>query len=373
MIYTTVREWYFIRYKTRTPNTLYTDDRERGRKEIDQFAFHFLSWIPILSFLFLPNFRRLVFPTSCHSYTSPPVLSMDFSFSGIFLFLTFLSYLRFVSSSPSPTLCPHQSHVFRNGILSQCPLEISPIPPLEVDGNFLDRVMNSKQKAYISVLFYASWCPFSRNMHPKFEVLSSMFPQIEHLAVEQSVALPSVFSRYGIHSLPSILVVNQTSRVRYRGPKDLLSLVQFYEKTTGLQPIQYLAEDELMSLADSNKSTVQLWSGSSTKGIMKKEPYLVYTMLFLIVKVLMSIFPEVLSRLKAFWFSYVPHLNLEIFGETNQLFERVLNMIDVRRVWTKLRFCKTRNFHAGAKNARVWASSLASVSLGEPSSARSSS
>lgn len=33
--------------------------------------------------------------------------------------------------------------------------------------------------------------------------------------------------------MPSILMVNQTSRVRYYGPKDLPSLIQFYDKTTG--------------------------------------------------------------------------------------------------------------------------------------------
>jgi len=60
-----------------------------------------------------------------------------------------------------------------------------------VDGDFLDRALASKQRnAYTSVLFYASWCPFSCSMLPKFEILSSMFPQIEHLAVEQSSALP---------------------------------------------------------------------------------------------------------------------------------------------------------------------------------------
>jgi len=60
-----------------------------------------------------------------------------------------------------------------------------------VDGDFLDRALTSKQRnAYTSVLFYASWCPFSCSMLPKFEILSSMFPQIEHLAVEQSSALP---------------------------------------------------------------------------------------------------------------------------------------------------------------------------------------
>jgi hypothetical protein len=84
-------------------------------------------------------------------------------------------------------------------------------------------------------------------------------------------------------------------------------------------------------------------------------------------------FPKVLTHLKAFWVLYVPHFNLGIFGETSQLMGRILHMVDVRRIWTKLRLCKTRNFHEGAKNARVWASSLTSVSLGESSSARSSS
>ena len=59
-----------------------------------------------------------------------------------------------------------------------------------------------------------------------------MFPQIEHLAIKESSASPSLFSRYGIHNLPSILIVNQTSRMRYHGPKDLPSLIKFYRKTT---------------------------------------------------------------------------------------------------------------------------------------------
>ena len=33
--------------------------------------------------------------------------------------------------------------------------------------------------------------------------------------------------------MPAIFLVNQTSIIRYHGPKDLLSLVQFYERNTG--------------------------------------------------------------------------------------------------------------------------------------------
>ncbi|KAJ0242669.1 hypothetical protein HA466_0206110 [Hirschfeldia incana] len=68
-----------------------------------------------------------------------------------------------------------------------------------VDGDSLHRLMalNHDGNDYVSVLFYASWCPFSRVVRPKFDMLSSMFPQIKHLAVEHSQALPStsIFTR----------------------------------------------------------------------------------------------------------------------------------------------------------------------------------
>lgn len=118
---------------------------------------------------------------------------------------------------------------------------------------------------------------------------------------------------------------------------------------------------------------MQPWNGSYVKEIFTREPYLAFSILFFCLRVVLALFPGLLSQLKAFWVLYVPHLNLEIFGETSQMLGRVLNMIDVQRVWAKLKLCKIRNFREGAKSARVWASSLASVSLGETSSSGSSS
>ncbi|MFQ6661607.1 hypothetical protein Gotur_029707 [Gossypium turneri] len=293
------------------------------------------------------------------------------SFLLLLFYITAICSIRCVLGSP---ICSHEADVFIENLRFQCSPSLSPIPPLEVDGNFLDRALTSKQRnGYVSVLFYASWCPFSRRLRPKFDIIGSMFPQLEHLAVEESSASPSIFSRYGIHSLPSILIVNQTSRVQYRGPKDLPSIEQFYEKITGFEPFQYVAEHELVTSRDHNNRMKQSWNEPFSMEIVKREPYLVFSVLFLCMKLLLSIFPIVLSHLETFWVSYAPHLNLEIFGETNQLFARALHMVDVRRAWTKLRLCKTRNFHQGAESARVWASSLASVSLGKSSSGRSSS
>ncbi|XP_043691709.1 5'-adenylylsulfate reductase-like 7 [Telopea speciosissima] len=285
----------------------------------------------------------------------------------IFFCISAISTLRLASSL---SVCPPQSHLFLSNLQSQCPAVISPFSHIEVDGESLDKALSSSQKNLnTAVLFYASWCPFSRGVLPTFDALSSMFPQIRHLAVEQSSALPSLFSRYGIHSLPAIFLVNQTERVHYCGPKDLSSLIQFYTRITGIKPVGYFTVDQPSRLGG-DETLLQLWNGSSAKEILMREPYLLLAVLFLCLRAFLHFFPAMLSRFRAFWISYIPHLNLGIFGETSQLLGRALHLIDVKRVFSKLRLSKTRNFQKGAKNARVWASSLTSVSLGESSSAR---
>ncbi|KAG6603430.1 5'-adenylylsulfate reductase-like 5, partial [Cucurbita argyrosperma subsp. sororia] len=244
----------------------------------------------------------------------------------------------FVSSKSlsRSSFCPKESDFFLYGVRSQCPFSEISSSPLQVDGNYIDGTLtNYETIGYTSVLFYASWCPFSLHFRHTFEALSFIFPQIEHVLVEQSSTLPNVLSKYGIHSFPSILLVNGTSRVRYHGQKDILSLVRFYSRITGLKPIPYYSDRDLVTIESVGKPVIQ-------RQHIEDEPL-----------------------------SYIPHLNLEIFGETRQLIGRILHMLDIRRAWAKLRLYKTKNFHKGARNARVWASSLASVSLGESSSSRS--
>ncbi|KAG2335218.1 hypothetical protein Bca52824_006398 [Brassica carinata] len=266
----------------------------------------------------------------------------------------------------SVDVCDHHDEfeVFRFGIERKCPPFLYPRPPLEVDGDLLDRLMDAHNhgNAYTSILFYSSRCPFSSSVRPKFEALSSMFPHIGHLVVEQSQALPSVFSRYGIHSLPSILMVNQTLKMRYHGPKDLASLIQFYQQTTGLKPVQYVDEGEPASLDTDGNLITWLHNGSSLREIAERDPYLVLALMFLFLKLAILIFPILGARLKTLWAAHVPHLSLGILGETSQLFGRALHMIDVRRLWIKQRLTKTRDFQERAKNA------LASVSLGKSTS-----
>lgn len=112
------------------------------------------------------------------------------------------------------------------------------------------------------------------------------------------------------------------------------------------------------------------WKGASLKEILLREPYLLASVVFVMSRAFLYLFPEIASHIISIWLAYIPHLNMGIFGESRQLIGRALHLIDVKRIWSKLNVCKTRNFHKGARNARVWASSLASVSLGETSSSR---
>ncbi|CAL4944977.1 unnamed protein product [Urochloa decumbens] len=255
---------------------------------------------------------------------------------------------------------------FLDAIGSRCPfVRIEPSPPLEVSGEAIDTELNLRRRgASYSILFYAAWCPFSSKFRPIFEALSTMYPQIHHFAVEESSATP----RYGIRGFPAILLVNETTMVRYRGSKDLSSLVDFYKETTGLDPIAYL--DIVQQESAGSLRFIMLWD-RSLREMAKDEPFLLLAILFIILKVAAYFIPAVVSHLRAFLVVRVRNLNLGIRRGSNQLLDRVLNVLDVRRLWSKLRLSnKATDLRKGASNARAWASSFTSVSLGEPSSSR---
>ncbi|KAG0490910.1 hypothetical protein HPP92_007773 [Vanilla planifolia] len=283
-----------------------------------------------------------------------------------FLLLVCLALLPYCGLSAQPPLCPRSDLPgVAEYLRSQCPLWIERSLPDEVSGDTLDKELElARNGAYYAVLFYAPWCPFSRSIRPIFDLLSSMFPETQHLVVEESSAMPSVFSRYGIHSFPSILLANRTARIKYHGSKDLDSLVQFYGETTGQAPLAYFSVDQ----PKEKTNFVQPWKGP-TGEFIKTEPYLTISLLFIILRVFSYMFLKFVSQIKALWTSYARHrVNLGIFGELSQLLVRVMHVIDLKRAWSKLRLSnKKRTFHKGAKSARVWASSFTSVSLGESS------
>lgn len=110
----------------------------------------------------------------------------------------------------------------------------------------------------------------------------------------------------------------------------------------------------------------------SPRELITKEPFMVLGVLFMFLKIVLSSIPVIYAHLKALWVSHAWHLNLHVLGESSQLLVRVLHVVDVKRLWSKLKLDnKTRNLRKkGASNARAWASTLTSVSLGESSSSR---
>ncbi|XAR51762.1 hypothetical protein NMG60_11006491 [Bertholletia excelsa] len=224
------------------------------------------------------------------------------------------TYSLFMSS------CPPQFNAFICDLRFQCPRTIAVSLPVEVDGESLDKAMSSGQtKAHTAVLFYSSWCPFSTGVHIQFVVLSTMFPQIGRIMVEQSLVMPTVLSRYGIHSMPSILIVKQTARIQYHGPKDLYSFVQFYKRTTGLELVVDLTEDQGI-LPESDYKSPDPRRGNSIKQMFRGVLCLIFSVLFILARLFLYFFPKVVSRLNALQITYTPHQNVGIFRVSRQLF-----------------------------------------------------
>ncbi|KAH0466805.1 hypothetical protein IEQ34_004043 [Dendrobium chrysotoxum] len=265
--------------------------------------------------------------------------------------------------SISPSLVKHQAKEKKcrevGGKLMAGPRELFN-SVLEVNSDTLDKeLVRVEDGRFNSVLFCASWCPFSQNIRPIFDALSSMFPTTRHLTVEESSALPSAFSRYGIHSFPSIFLANRTAIIRYHGSKDLDSLVQFYRETTGQDPVVYFSEDQ----AKEKRKVVLPWR-IPAREFINNEPYLAFSILFVISRSLVYFVFKIISQLKTLWMLYARHqMKLRCFSELSEPLGRVLHVINMKKAWNKLRLSNQKiNFDKGAKSARVWASSFASLS-----------
>ncbi|KAI7728012.1 hypothetical protein M8C21_006079 [Ambrosia artemisiifolia] len=263
--------------------------------------------------------------------------SIKYSMLLMFVMLPLLSY---ASSSDS---CPVMNYPFVYDIQLQCPTVIVYSWPVEMSWESVDKVLSSNQTyAYVAILFYASWCPFSRNMRPKFDALSSMYPQIKHVTVEQS----SISPIYGLRGVPSIMIANRTTTMIFLGPKYLYLLSHFYQKATGLKPVMDLTKDPI-SFPENKSRTTE--SRNKLKNIVSTEPYLVFSLLFIFSKALLYLYPSILSDITALWHTYIPRLNLAIFGESRQLLARVLQFFDFKRVFGKQKL---------TRSARAWPSSL---------------
>ncbi|TQD97833.1 hypothetical protein C1H46_016528 [Malus baccata] len=151
-------------------------------------------------------------------------------------------WVRLVCAA-EPASCPTESVAdtifgFR---YSNCPVDgacrsVESMGVIVGDEVSLQRALNMVHKNthdYVAVLFYASWCPFSRMFKPTFSILASLYPSIPHFAFEESAIRPSILSKYGVHGFPTLFILNSTMRIRYQGARTPGSLIAFYSHVTG--------------------------------------------------------------------------------------------------------------------------------------------
>ncbi|KAF3445842.1 hypothetical protein FNV43_RR11019 [Rhamnella rubrinervis] len=284
-----------------------------------------------------------------------------------------------------PILCPRESLTdsifgFREW---SCPIHgddsrsLALIGVTEGDEVSLQRALNMVHKSshdYVAVLFYASWCPFSRTFRPIFSILSSQYPSIPHFAIEESTIRPSILSKYGVHGFPTLFILNSTMRVRYHGPRTPVSLVAFYSDVTGV-PIASLDQISVDKIArpskekrDSTDSESCPFSWArSPENLLRQETYLALATAFVLMRLLYLLFPSLLVYTQCTWRRYIQNMRLgSLLEHPLAYLKRAIQLFNSLK-----EPCKRSNLQEGAMNARAWASkSLATVSIGDASTSR---
>lgn len=248
----------------------------------------------------------------------------------------------------------------------------------EGDAVSLQRALNMVHKNsydYVAVLFYASWCPFSRTFRPTFSILSSLYPSIPHFAIEESAIRPSILSKYGVHGFPTLFILNSTMRVRYHGSRTPGSLVAFYGDVTGIRTasLDHISLDKIGSPSTQKKhgsaeqeSCPFSWA-RSPENMLRQETYLALATTFVVLRLLHLIFPTLLVFVRCAWRMYIRNMR---FGS---MLEHPIAYLK-RAAWLSNSLkepCKRSNLQGGAMNAKAWASkSLATVSIGDASTSR---
>ncbi|KAG4194143.1 hypothetical protein ERO13_A06G035300v2 [Gossypium hirsutum] len=247
----------------------------------------------------------------------------------------------------------------------------------EGDEVSLQKVLNMVHKNshdYVAVLFYASWCPFSRSFRPTFAILSSSYPSIPHFAIEESAVRPSILSKYGVHGFPTLFLLNSTMHVRYLGNRTFESLGAFYGLVTGIKKssldkasmnkIGHLSNHEKHSSTEPESCPFP-WA-RSPENLLRQETYLALATTFVLLRLLYLLYPTLLVFAHFTWRLLIRNLKLgSLLEHPLAYLKRAIQLFNSLK-----EPCKRSNLQ-GAMNARAWASkSLATVSIGDANTSR---
>ncbi|MBA0828011.1 hypothetical protein Goarm_012737 [Gossypium armourianum] len=203
--------------------------------------------------------------------------------------------------------------VFCLPILSEVGLQSKSISLAQVgDEISLQKALNMVHRnihEYVAVLFYASWCPFSRSFRPSFLNLSSSYPSIPHFAIKESAVRPSILSKYGVHGFPTLFLLNSKMRVRYHGNRSFESLSTFYNDVTGFQikSLGKTSRDKTRHVLKHEKhksSEQESWSFSwarSPQNLLRQETYLALATTFVLFRLLYLFYPTLLVFTRFTW------------------------------------------------------------------------
>ncbi|KAI3966980.1 hypothetical protein MKX01_040621 [Papaver californicum] len=253
---------------------------------------------------------------------------------------------------------------------------------LVIEGNdvSLKKALNLVQKndhGYVAVLFYASWCPFSRSIRPTFSALSSLYPSIQHLAIEESAVMPSILSIYGVHGFPTLFLFNSTMRMRYHGPRTLSFLVDLYYHVTGMRSVLLDATSweklddpsVLAKFEDIKEESYKLSWIKSPEKLLNEEKYLALATAFVILRLVYIFLPSLLACVSTAWRRLILNTRIiSLWEYPSTLFNQAIQIFR-----TLKEPCKRRsNLQERAIHARTWArKSFASVSISDASASSS--
>ncbi|XP_024533490.1 5'-adenylylsulfate reductase-like 2 [Selaginella moellendorffii] len=166
----------------------------------------------------------------------------------------------------------------------------------------------SKVESSAMLLLYASWCPFSKLMRPLFDTMSSIYPSVYHIAVEESSVRPSVLSKYGVNSFPTLIHLTSKSRTRFHGSKDLKNLASFYKDMTGFSPEVQGSSEALILHSSQGRSPAGMCPYISPEKLLEGNMYLTLAACFLALRLAFLLLPVATKSLKWWWERSVANL-----------------------------------------------------------------
>ncbi|GAB2290656.1 5'-adenylylsulfate reductase-like, variant 2 [Dionaea muscipula] len=311
-------------------------------------------------------------------------------FVGLIVVLLVLSeriaFAQPASGSPTTGSCPTGTLIdwilgFPNSSCDafdgrESPNAVAVIEGSEISLQKVLQMVHSRSHGYAAILFYASWCPFSRAFKPTFSTFSSLYPSIPHFAIEESTIRPSILSKYGVHGFPTLFLLNSTMRIRYGGSRSFNSLLSFYSGVTGIKSDPLLriplnntkCPSNRTEGEDSEQENCPFSWARSPENLLCQENYLALATTFVLLRLMCLCFPYLLelarftrrnhmqnARIQRLWEHLLAHLN------------QVAHLVNCLSVT-----CRRSNLQGGALDAPTWASkSLASaVAIGDASSSR---